>query len=52
MNATSRHCEAHCERTEAFDLVEECAVVMWNIARELMFDEQLGESHSCNAIVL
>ncbi|CAK9112888.1 Uncharacterized protein SCF082_LOCUS52338 [Durusdinium trenchii] len=32
-------------RIEAYDLVEECAVVMWNIARELMSDQNRFRVH-------
>ena len=32
-------------RIEAFDLVEECAVVMWNISRELMSDQNRFRVH-------
>ena len=32
-------------RIEADDLVEECAVVMWNISRELMSDQNRFRVH-------
>ena len=37
--------DASSSRIEAYDLVEECAVVMWNIARELMSDQNRFRVH-------
>ena len=38
-------CIMTARRIEAFDLIEECAVVMWNISRELMCDQHRFRIH-------